>query len=111
MNLAHPQNLAIPLPLTDIADICRRLGVSELAIFGSSLRDDFRPDSDIDFLVRFINNDSGAWMSKFMDLEQALATLLNRKVDLVSWRAVEQSTNPYRREHILRTARLIYAQG
>ena len=111
MTLTKPENLRVDLPLEAIAEICRRFGVSELAVFGSSLRDDFRSDSDVDFLVRFVDNDAGPWMSKFIDMEEELGKLLARKVDLVSWNAVEESTNPYRRNHILRHARPIYAQG
>ena len=111
MILTRPDNLRIDLPLEAIADICRRYGVSELAVFGSVLRDDFRPESDIDFLVKFIDKDAGAWMGKYLDMEEELGRLLGRKVDLVSWGAVEESRNPYRRNHILRHARLIYAEG
>lgn len=43
----------LPLPMDSIAEICRRFGVERLEVFGSVLRDDFRPDSDVDFLVTF----------------------------------------------------------
>ncbi len=108
MKLTKPQNLRIDLPLEAIAEICGRFGVSELAIFGSSLRDDFRPDSDVDFLVRFIDNDAGPWMKKFMDMEEELARLLGRKVDIADWNGVIQSTNPYRRNHILKHHQIVY---
>jgi uncharacterized protein len=85
--------------------------VSELSVFGSALRDDFSSTSDIDFLVRFINNDSGPWMSKLQDLQSSLSSLLGRKVDVVDRHGLERSTNPYRRDHILQTARRIYAAG
>lgn len=112
MLLTRPDELRIDLPLQAIADICQRYGVSELAIFGSALRDDFDPDqSDIDFLVRFIDNDAGPWGSKYMDMREDLAGRLKRKVDLVSWRGIEESTNPYRRNHILNHARRVYAVG
>lgn len=49
--------------------MCEGYGVSELAVFGSVLRDDFDPSrSDVDFLVRFTNNDSGPWRSKYLDV-------------------------------------------
>lgn len=109
MLLTRPDELRIDLPLQAIADICQTYGVSELAIFGSALRDDFDPDkSDIDFLVRFIDNDAGPWMSKFLDMKQDLESLLARKVDVVDWSGIEQSTNPYRKNHILNHARTIY---
>ena len=48
--IAAPPNLKLDLPLEKIADFCRRWGIARLEIFGSVLRDDFRPDSDLDFL-------------------------------------------------------------
>jgi hypothetical protein len=109
MTLTQPDNLQIELPLQAIAECCRQLGVSELAVFGSVLREGFSPLSDVDFLVRFIDDDAGAWMGKFQELDEALGQLLGRTVDVVDWRGIERSTNPYRREHILRNARPIYA--
>ena len=112
MVLTRPEQLRIDLPLEAIALVCQKYGVSELAVFGSVLRDDFEPArSDVDFLVRFIDNDAGDWMSKFMDMEEELGKLLGRKVDVVSRRGIEQSTNPVRRGHILKHARRVYEQG
>ncbi len=96
------------LPMAEIAEVCRKYGVRELAVFGSALRDDFRPDSDVDFLVTFENNDAGPWMSKFIDLEEELTSLLGRKVDVVSRKGIEQSRNWIRRRAILESAVLIY---
>lgn len=105
----QPGELRIDLPLEEIAGVCRKYGVSELAVFGSVLRDDFDPGrSDVDFLVRFENNDAGDWAHKFMDLKEELEALLGRRVDVVDWRGIEQSTNPYRRNHILKHARTFY---
>ena len=101
----------IPLPIDEIAALCRRLDVERLDVFGSILRDDFRPDSDVDFLVVFRDNDYGPWLSKLQDLQEELERLLGRKVDLVTRRGVERSPNYIRRKHILSTARLIYAEG
>jgi len=109
MLLTRPEQLKIDLPLEAIAGVCAKYGVSELAVFGSVLRDDFdAARSDVDFLVRFINNDAGDWGGKYMDMQEELEALLGRKVDLVSWRGIEESSNPYRRGHILRHARRIY---
>ena len=60
-------NTRIPLPYEPIAELCRRYGVERLDVFGSVLRDDFRPDSDVDFLVVFRDNDFGPWGSKFQE--------------------------------------------
>lgn len=96
------------LPLEAIAALCRKYDVEQLAIFGSALRSDFRPDSDLDFLVRFKNNDYGPWMQKIQDLEEELAKTVNRKVDLVSRNGIEQSRNWIRKKNILESARVIY---
>lgn len=98
----------IELPLPAIAALCRKYGVEELAIFGSALRDEFGPGSDVDFLVVFKNDDYGPWMSKLIDLEAELSNLLQRKVDLISKQGVEQSRNWIKRKNILRAARVIY---
>jgi predicted nucleotidyltransferase len=98
----------INLPLTAIAALCRKYGVDELSIFGSALRPDFRPNSDVDFLVVFKNDDLGPWMSKLSELEVELSALLERKVDLISKRGVEQSRNWIKRKSILESARVIY---
>ena len=91
-----------------IADFCQRHHVRKLALFGSVLRDDFRPDSDIDLLVTFA---PGASRSLFdhVDMEDEMASILGRKVDLVSRHAIERSENPWRRHDILTSARTIYA--
>ena len=98
----------IELPAEVIAEVCRRHDVEELSLFGSVLRDDFSPASDVDFLVVFRDNDAGPWMSKFMDLEEELSQVLGRRVDVVDKRGVEQSENYIRRRHILSSARVIY---
>jgi len=110
--LTRPEQLRIDVPLEAIAAVCQKYGVSELAVFGSVLRDDFDPQrSDVDFLVQFIDNDAGDWGSKYMDMREELEGMLDRKVDVVSWRGIEESTNPVRRGHILKHARRIYEQG
>ncbi len=109
MLLTRPEQLRIELPLEAIARVCEKYGVSELAVFGSVLRDDFDPQrSDVDFLVRFIDNDAGDWGSKYMDMREEFEAILGRKVDVVSWRGIQESTNPYRRNHILKHARRVY---
>jgi predicted nucleotidyltransferase len=98
----------VDVPERSVAEICRKLGVEELSIFGSALRDDFGPESDVDFLVVFENNDAGPWMGKFSELEEALTGILGRKVDVVDKRAVESSENYIRRKHILASAQVVY---
>lgn len=99
---------AVALPMDEIRALCRKYHVRELALFGSIVRDDFRSDSDIDFLARFDNDDLGPWMSHLTELQDELARLLGRKVDVVDWKAIEGSRNLYRKQHILGAATTIY---
>ena len=103
-----PDSCKLDLPLNRIIELCKKYTVKELSAFGSVLRDDFRPDSDVDFLVVFEHDDYGPWMSKMTDLEEELSSVLGREVDLVSKHGVEQSENYIRRQHILSHVRPIY---
>jgi predicted nucleotidyltransferase len=90
-----------------IAEFCRRWKITEFALFGSVLRDDFRPDSDIDVLVSFAPDAS--W--RFYDLvsmKDELEAMFGRPVDLVEKRLVERSENYIRRKHILNHMETIY---
>lgn len=100
--------MRIELPRDEITGLCRKYHVDELAVFGSVLRDDFRPDSDIDFLVKFQRDDAGPWMSYLTGLQEELSRILRRPVDVVDWVAVEKSRNPFRRHAILSTKKLLY---
>ncbi len=93
-------SVKIAIPSQTIADFCRRWGIVELSFFGSVLREDFRPDSDVDVLVTFA--EGTCWGIKdWLQMEQELEDLLGRKVDLVERRQVERSRNYIRRRHIL----------
>ena len=78
-----------------------------LALFGSVLRDDFGPESDIDILVRF-EAEARPTLFDFGRMERELAAIFEREVDLVSWRAIERSANKIRRNAILNAAEPIY---
>ena len=90
-----------------LADFCRANGIATLAVFGSALRDDFGPDSDVDLLVEFQPEQTPGL--HFVTIADELETFFGRPVDLLSRAAVEQSHNPIRRRNILGTAELIYA--
>ena len=97
--------IQIGIPKDEIADFCQRWQIKELAIFGSTLREDFRPDSDVDVLVVF--KDPTPWdLFDVMDAEEELEQILGRKVDLVEKRTIR---NPFRRQHILKHHEVIYA--
>jgi predicted nucleotidyltransferase len=90
-----------------IADFCRRRKIIEFSLFGSVLRDDFRPDSDVDVLVTFAP-DAGYGLFDLMDIQEELERLLGRRVDLVERKAVERSKNYIRRRRILASVQPIY---
>lgn len=101
---------AIELPMARLAEFCDKWGVTELALFGSVLRDDFRPDSDIDVMVRF-HPDAHPTFSKLEQMEDELETLFHRDVDLITRQGIENSRNYLRRHEILSSAQVIYATG
>ncbi len=94
----------VVLPEAEIAEICRRYKVKELAVFGSAARGEMRPDSDIDLLVEFLP-DANIDLLQHFAAERELAELLGRKVDLVSKRGLREIL----REEVLSQARVIYA--
>ena len=98
---------SLNLPRDQIATFCQIWKVSELSVFGSVLREDFRPDSDIDVLIAFLP-DAGWSLLDHVQMQQELETILGREVDLVSRRGVERSHNPIRRQAILDSAEPIY---
>jgi len=100
-------NPAIKLPGKKLTDFCRRWRITELALFGSALREDFSPESDLDILVTF--DPEASWsLLDHVRMEQELAALLGRDIDLLTKRSVERSHNPIRRQEILGTAEVIY---
>jgi uncharacterized protein len=100
----------IQINRSKIEDFCRKWMIAELSFFGSVLREDFRPDSDVDILVTF---DSEAPWDVFdhIHMEEELADLFGRKVDLVDRKAVEASQNYIRKAHILRSVEPYYVAG
>lgn len=98
----------IEIPIDKIEDFCQRWKITEFAFFGSVLRDDFRPDSDIDVLVAF-SPDARWTLFNHVDMQDELEVIFERKVDLVSKRGIERSRNYIRRKAILSSAEVIYA--
>jgi predicted nucleotidyltransferase len=98
----------VELPDEQLAEFCCRWKITELSAFGSVLRDNFRPDSDVDLLVSFAPD--AEWsLFDHMTMEEELTAMLGRQVDLVSRRGIERSQNWIRRQGILESARPIYA--
>jgi len=101
-----PEIASHPLPLKQIEAFCRKYGIAEFSLFGSILRDDFAPGSDVDVLVTL---EPGRTMTieSYLDMRGELSAMFGgREVDLVQKRLL---SNPFRRHEILTTRRVIYA--
>lgn len=98
--------IQIPLPQAEITEFCQRWKICEFYLFGSVLRSDFRPDSDIDVMVLFTAD--AQWGFEFVEMKRELEALFQRDVDLLTKTAIEASHNWIRRKEILETAKLIY---
>jgi predicted nucleotidyltransferase len=86
-----------------LEEICRRYGVKELSVFGSALREDFRPDSHYDLLLDLLP-ESTIGLFAFNRMRQDFEDLLGRKVDLVP----KKGLKPYIRDSVLEQARIVY---
>jgi len=100
-------SVRIPYDRDRLADFCKRWKIVKLSFFGSVLRDDFRPDSDIDVLVTF-SPDAHWGLFDMVQMQQDLQKVLGRQVDLLSQRGVESSRNYIRRRAILSSAEVVY---
>ncbi|MRR15437.1 MAG: DNA polymerase subunit beta [Deltaproteobacteria bacterium] len=95
----------INIPMESIKAFCVKWKIAEFSLFGSVLRDDFRPDSDIDVLLSF--KDNSAWsLYDFVDMKDELRSIFGREVDLVEKEAIR---NPYRRHSMLAEHEVLYA--
>lgn len=101
--------LPLPIDREQIAAFCRKWKIVELDVFGSVLRPDFRPDSDVDFLATFAPDARIGW--SIVTAEEELSALVGRKADLITRKAVEQSHNWIRKKSILESARALYVEG
>ena len=101
-------NAQLSVPEEEIAEFCRRWKITELALFGSVLREDFDPASDVDVLVSFAP-DAHWGLFALVQMQEELEGILDREIDLVSRRAVEQSENYIRRKSILSNVEVVYA--
>jgi predicted nucleotidyltransferase len=98
--------LKIQVPRREIEDFCKRNHIRKLAFFGSVLREDFGPKSDVDVLVEFEEGKTPGLA--FFGMHEELAKIFKRDVDLLTFQGVETSRNPIRRKSILESARVYY---
>lgn len=88
--------------------LCKQWKISEVFVFGSALRDDFRPDSDVDLLIDF-EKDAKWSLLHLVRMKEQFSELFQRPVDLITRRGLEQSRSDIRRRSILSTAEPLYA--
>jgi predicted nucleotidyltransferase len=105
-------NLSENVPLSHdlLVQFCRRWKITEFAVFGSALRRDFRPSSDLDVLVTFAP-DAQWGLLDHVSMQEELSQIAGRSVDLVSRRAIERSENWIRRDAILNSAEVVHVAG
>ncbi|GGA49715.1 nucleotidyltransferase family protein [Okeania sp. KiyG1] len=96
----------LKISYSEIAEFCQRWNITELALFGSVLREDFHPNSDIDILVVY-DSSCQLTLSKLLDMQEELEIKFGRAVDLVEKAMIK---NPYRLANILNTYQVIYAK-
>ena len=97
--------MKIKIPRSKIASFCQKWLITELAVFGSAIRDDFTQQSDVDVLVTFKEN--APWsLWDFVDMQDELKAILGREVDIVEKNALR---NPFRKHEILTTSEVVYA--
>lgn len=109
LELAPQLQERLGLSSDNIVQFCQRWNITELALFGSILSDQFQPNSDIDILVRFAPNARQGLLT-LARIQHDLEAQTGRKVDIAVKDAIENSENPIRRHEILNTAQTIYEQ-
>jgi predicted nucleotidyltransferase len=96
--------IKIKIPQKKLAELCQKYHIQKLAFFGSVLREDFRPDSDIDVLVEF---EAGHVPGlAFFTMQEELSKILGRQVDLFTPKFI----SPYFRDQVIKEAKVAYAQ-
>jgi len=101
--------LAMKFDQNQIEQFCKKWKIQQLAIFGSSLREDFSENSDVDVLITFQPNVS--WGFEIAEINTELSQIFHRPVDIVSKRSIEMSKNHFKRNEILKSSKVIYDQA
>ena len=94
--------------MDEIAAFCKKWQIREFALFGSVLREDFRPDSDIDVMVTF-DDDARFGIPALVRLQNELSLLMGRKVDVDERAALDEDPNQSRSRRIVESSQLVYA--
>lgn len=109
VNLDPKTEQRLRISRNDIAKFCQNWGITEMALFGSVLREDFQPCSDIDFLITFAPNARQGLLT-LAKIKHELELMLDRPVDLALKDSIKTSENWIIRREILTTAQIIYEQ-
>jgi predicted nucleotidyltransferase len=104
LNTASPAAVRIKIPQEKLAEFCRRRRIKKLSLFGSVLRDDFGPDSDVDVLVEFETGHTPGFA--IIDMENELSGMVGRKVDM----RTPNDLSRYFRDRVVRESRVEYAK-
>ena len=99
-------SIQIAVPESALAEFCQRYQVRKLALFGSILRDDFRPDSDVDVLIEFETGKTVDFFT-FIEMQDELSELLGYQVDLNTPKFLSH----YFREQVMANARVLYERS
>ena len=99
----------IDIPQEEIAAFCQRNHIRRMALFGSVLRNDFTPESDVDVLVEFEPDQTPGL--EFITMQDELSEILGRQVDMYTFKGVESNRNWLLREEILNSAEVQYEQA
>lgn len=99
------RKIGLTISQSEIREFCQRWRIVEFSLFGSVLREDFHPDSDVDVLVTFAP-DAQVSLFDMVKMQLELKTIFDREVDMVEKASLH---NPYRRREILKTAEKVYA--
>ncbi len=100
----HPSRIRVRVPQKELKEFCQQYQIERLALFGSVLREDFRPESDVDVLVLF-SPEARIGLLTLARMRRELSGLFNRRVDLVPMDGLK----PVIREHVLSDIEEIYA--
>ena len=107
--IATLSNLRLPLPMEQISGFCRRWSIARLEIFGSALREDFRPDSDVDLVATYAPQTRWSLLDR-VRMKCELEDLLGREVDLLNRRALDKPAARARAAAIQAQAQTLYAE-
>jgi uncharacterized protein len=107
--IATLSNLRLPLPMDQIAGFCRRWSIARLEVFGSALREDFRPDSDLDLVATYAPKARWSLLDR-VRMKFELQDMLGREGDLLNRRALEKPASRERAAVILAEAQTLYAE-